>query len=489
MGIKRAAFINMGSRYAALAVQLIYNAVLSRILSPDDFGVVAIAQVFVTFFSTFSDMGLGSAVIQRRDLEPEDFSRLFAFTGLVGLGLAVLLTLAGVPISWVYSNASLAPVCWILSVSLLLTTLNTVPNALLMRSKEFVLVGIRQVASALAASVVGVASALLGAGLYAIAVYSVASSLITFLWNWLPNRVRPRLRGMCASVRKVFGYSAWVLGFDVVNYFSRNLDNLLVGYFFGTAELGNYNKAYQLMRYPQTYLTGVVTPVLHPMLAERQDDVDYIYSVFLKSVKALSLIGVFVSVACFFCADEIVEVLYGDQWGQAADCFRLLAVSVWSQMVCGTSSTMFQVLNRTREQFVRGVAIAAVIVASILAGVAMGSVEAVAGCVGVAYYIAFATFLDFLVRRAFGRSVLSFLRELVPDAVIAALLSAVFALTGLLPLPALPLLVVRLAVGAAAFVALLVCTGQLRWLAFVLPSGVRSRIPAAWLEGGLRGGR
>lgn len=482
MGIKRAAFINMGSRYAGLVIQLVYTAVLSRILSPEDFGVVAIAQVFVTFFSTFSDMGLGSAIVQRQDLEGADFSRLFAFTGLVGIFLAVLFALAGFPISWVYGDAALLPVCVILSASLLLNTLNTVPNALLMKGKRFALIGVRQIASSLAASAAGIASAALGAGLYAITVYSVASSLIIFLWNYLPNRIRPSVRGMRAAVSKVFGYSAWVLGFDVVNYFSRNLDNLLVGYFFGTAELGNYSKAYQLMRYPQTYLTSVVTPVLHPMLAERQNDLDYIYSVFLKSVKVLSLVGVFISVACFFCADGIVEVLYGPQWGQAADCFRFLAVSVWSQMVCGTSGTMFQVLNRTREQFTRGVAIAGVIVASILIGVALGSVEAVAACVGVAYYIAFATFLAFLVRKSFGRGVASFLRELIPDAAIAILLSLIFWVTGMVPLAGLPLLVVRLVIGALAFLVLVAALGQAKWLDAVLPTGLRRRIPVRLLR-------
>lgn len=482
MGIKRAAFINMGSRYAGLAIQLVYTAVLSRMLTPEDFGVVAIAQVFITFFSTFSDMGLGSAVIQKRDLGGVDFSRLFAFTCLVGLALAGLFSLAGWPISWVYGDARLVAVCAVLSASLLLNTVNTVPNAMLMREKRFVAIGVRQIVSALVASAAGVASAFLGAGLYAITVYSVVNSLVVFLWNYLPNRVPLRFSGMRGSVAKVFGYSAWVLGFDVVNYFSRNLDNLLVGYFFGTAELGNYSKAYQLMRYPQTYLTSVVTPVLHPMLADRQNDLGYIYSVFLKSVKVLSLIGVFISVACFFCADGIVEVLYGSQWGQAADCFRLLAVSVWSQMVCGTAGTMFQVLNRTREQFVRGLAIAAVIVASILCGVLLGSVEAVAACVGVAYYVAFATFLSFLVRKSFGRPVSSFLRELAPDAAIAALLSAFFWATGSLSLAGAALLFVRLALGALAFAALLVAFGQLGWLASVLPSGLRSRIPARLLR-------
>lgn len=478
VGTKRAALLNILARYASLGIQLVYTAILSRLLTPEDFGVVAIAQVFVTFFSTFSDMGVGSAVIQRRDLTPSDIRSLFAFSLLVALGLGVLFALAGVPIAFVYSEARLKGVCAALSVSLVFSTINTMPNALIMKEKRFVRIGVRQVACSLVSSAVCIALAMMGLGLYAITVYSGFYALLLFAWNYSDRLITPdfNLARMRRSVTKIFGYSAYLLGFDVVNYFSRNLDNLLVGYFFGTAMLGNYSKAYQLMRLPQSYLTSVVTPVLHPMLADRQDDRAYIYGVFLKSVKMLSLLGVFITVFCFFCADDIVSLIYGPQWGEAAVCFRLLAVSVWSQMVCGTSSTMFQVLNKTREQFARGVAIAVVIVSSILLGVALGSLEAVAMLVGVAYYIAFVTFLSFLIRKSFGMRVADFLRELLPDLLIAVVLSLYYALVGGVQLPLVGRFVFEVVSGGLLFLVLLALFGQLRWFDSLIPGRLRGAL-------------
>lgn len=486
VGVKKAALLNILSRYASLGIQLAYTAILSRLLTPEDFGVVAIAQVFVTFFSTFSDMGIGSAVIQRRDLEESDVRSLFAFSVIVSLALGVLFALVGTPIAVLYSNPDLKGICLALSVPLVFSTLNTMPNALLMKEKKFVRIGKRQVVCALISSIVCILLAMSGMGLYTITVYSALNALLLFVWNYADCSISPdfEFSRMRLAVSKIIGYSAYLLGFDVINYFSRNLDNLLVGYFFGTAKLGNYSKAYQLMRLPQSYLTSVVTPVLHPMLADKQNDRGYIYSVFLKSVKMLSLLGVFITVVSFFCADDIVYILYGSQWDEAAICFRLLAVSVWSQMVCGTSSTMFQVLNKTREQFARGVAIAVVIVTAILTGVVIGSLEAVALLVGVAYYIAFITFLSFLIRKSFAMKIRDFLRELVPDFTIAVVLAAYYVLIGGIELPLLTRFVFEVVSGGIVFLALLVLLGQLKWFDTLMPQKIRMRL--APLMDGLR---
>ena len=481
--IKRAALINMASRYGAALVQLAYSVVLARMLTPEDFGVVAIAQVFVTFFALFQDMGLGSAIIQRQDLEERDVSRIFGFSAVLAGVLAALFALLGPLVASVYGDPRLVGICGALSVTVLLSTLNTVPNALLMKSRRFVAVGKRQVLCALVASAAGMLSAALGAGPYAIVVYSVTNALFNLVWNWSTNRVRPLFLGMVASVRKVFGYSAWLFGFNLITYFSRNTDNLLIGYFFGPFDLGNYGKAYQLMQYPQTHLTSVVASVLHPMLAERQDDVGYIYDVYVRLSKALSLIGVFVSAFCFFAADEIVFVLYGEQWGASAVCLRYLSVSIWSQMVCGASGPIFQVLGRTREQFLRGLLISVATIGATLAGVYLGGIESVALLVGLAYFVPFVLLVPFLIRASFGREARGFLRVFAPDLAIALALCAVLACMGWAEsFGPVPSLAIKLLAGAAAYVILLVGSRQVRWIAALLPTRVRSRMPA-WLLG------
>lgn len=481
MTIRRAAFINMGARYAAAFVQLVYSIILARLLTPDEFGIVAIAQVFVVFFGLFTDMGLGAAVVQRQDLLDIDVSRLFGFSAVLAAVLGALFAAIGFPMSLVYGRDELLVVCGLLSFSVLLSTLNTIPNALLMKQERFLAVGLRQVVAALAASGIGLACAMAGAGYLAIVAYSLANSLFVFLWNYLTNCIRPAFRGIVESVRKVFSYSVWLFGGNLVRYFSRNADSLISGYVFGAADLGNYNKAYQLTRLPQLYLTGAVTSVMHPILAKRQDDVEYIYSVFVKTVKILSLFGVFFSVLFLFCAEEVIFVLYGDQWWVAVPCFRLLSLSVWTQMVCGTAGAMFQVLNKTRLQFIRLLVVAAVVVGGAVIGAVSGSIEAMALCEGVAYNVAFVTLCPFLVRMSFKKSIRRFLRVLLPDAAIFVMLCVVAFVLGLVGFPnEYAAFAVKLIVLGAVWVLLVLAFRQFKWLAFILPSSFREKAPS-WM--------
>lgn len=471
--IKRAALINMGARYGAAIVQLAYSVILARILSPEDFGVVAIAQVFVTFLALFQDMGLGSAIIQRQDLTDDDLSRLFGFSIALSLALGAAMAGVGIPVSAVYHEPMLLGICFALSLSTVFSTLNTVPTALLMKSKRFATVGLRQVFCAVAASGLGIASALLGAGPYAIVTYSVSSALLNLAWNWLSHPVKPSFREIMGSVRKVFGYSVWLFGFNLINYFSRNTDNLLIGYYFGAADLGSYSKAYQLMQYPQGYLTTVIAGVLHPMLAEKQRDVDHIYDVYLRVSKVLSLLGVFIAVFCFFSASEIVVLLYGNQWASTATCLRYLSMSIWPQMVCGASGPIFQVLNRTKEQFLRGLFVAAATVGAALTGIAMGSIESVSMLVGIAYFVPFVLLLPFLIRDSFNRNITSFLRMFAPDVAIAILLATCLTLVNSIDSWApIASLLIKLVVGLVVYLALIIMLRQARWLSPVLPNGL-----------------
>lgn len=476
--VKRAAFINVASRYAAIFIQLAYSVILARILSPDEFGIVAIAQVFVAFFNLFADMGLGSAVIQRRDLSEMDISRLFAFSAILGLVLAFIFVALGVPIAALYDRNELHAVFVGLGLSVLFGTLNTIPNAKLLKNRRFVSVGARQIGSTCVASVAGLASAFAGASYMAIVIYSIVNNAFIFIWNYASEPIKPRFRKVLDSVRKVFGYSAYLFGFNLINYFARNSDNLLIGYYFGAASLGNYSKAYQLMYYPLTYLTNIVTPVLHPMLAERQKDKDYIYTFYIKTVKILSLLGVYITLLFCFCSEEIIGVMYGDQWLMAAPYLSLLSISIWSQMICGTSGTMFQLLNRTRDHFIRGLIISLTVTASIFLGVAMGSIEAVALCVGVSSYVAFFLIGPFLIKRAFGRSVAQFYKELVPDLGIASCLFVVFYMLNItIHCNVILSLGIKVIVSGCAFVVLLILFRQFKWFTSVIPHSILNRLP------------
>lgn len=486
LSLKKAALVNAAAKYSSALIQLLYTVVLARILTPEEFGVVAIAQVFVVFFTIFTDMGLGAAIVQKRDLSSDAIRSLAGFSFILGIVLGILFALCGYPISYLYSIETLLPICTALSVSLVFTAWNIVPNALLQKEMRFIEIGVRQVVSCAFATVLSVACACWGWGVYAIVIFSVAGSFVVLVWNIATTRLIPRFSGMRSSVRAIFSYSSGLFGANLINYFYRNLDNLVIGFVYGSAKLGQYSKAYQLTTYPQTYLTAAIEPVLHPILANKQDDVSYIYETYIKVSKALSLIGMFVTVFAFFCAGDIIWVFYGSQWGEAVPCFQLLALSVWAQMVSGTAGAMFRVLGKPFEQLKRSLIICAATFVCVGAGVWVNSIEGIAGFMVVSFYIAFFTLGHFLIKRSFYMSSIRFYRAFLPDVTIGVVFAAIMWGMSLLAMPnPFISLLVKLLLAIPIYCILLIATSQFIWVAALLPDAMVKRFPS-WLKRGAK---
>ncbi len=422
ISIKKAAFINFISKYANIFIQILYQSVLARILTPNDFGIVAVIMVFTTFFMVFADMGLGTAVIQNKKLTREDTNNIFSFTVYFGIGLALIFCLFSVPLAYFYNDEAYKSIGCLLSISLFFNTLNMIPNALLLKEKRFIAVGVRLVVVSIISSVFTIILAIGGLKYYSIVFYSIFTAFFTFLWNELSVKARFSFKFKMSSLKKVFNYSAFQFAFNIINYFSRNLDNLLIGKFMGNEALAFYDKGYRLMLYPVQNLTHVITPVLHPILSEYQDNREYIYNQYLKVIKILSLIGIFVSVYCYFAAEEIVVIMFGSQWEDAVPCFRFLALSVWAQMITSSSGSIYQSLGNTKLLFYSGFITAMVSVIAILIGVSSKSIVNVSICVTIAYNIHFIITYIIMMKWGFRNSFIKFLKKFFPELVIAFLM-------------------------------------------------------------------
>src|SRR5699024_11938811 len=151
--------------------------------------------------------------------------------------------------------------------------------------------------------------------------------------------------------------------------FSRNIYTILIGNFIGSGALGFYDRAYKLMLYPVQNLTHVITPVLHPVLSDYQNRTEVIYQAYEKLIKILSFLGVPISVFLFFAADEIIIILYGNQWVGSIPTFKILSISIMIQIVISSSGSIFQSTRRTELLFISGVLSTIFTIAGISAGV------------------------------------------------------------------------------------------------------------------------
>jgi len=271
--------------------------------------------------------------------------------------------------------------------------------------------------------IITIALALIGAKYYCLVINSVLVGLFTFAINYYKSDLKLQFKLSFGSIKKIKQFSSYQFLFNFINYFSRNLDNLLIGKFMGQVPLGYYDKSYKLMLYPVSNLTFVITPVLHPILSDYQNNKDIIYEKYIKVVKLLALLGAFISVYCFFSADEIIRIMFGNQWGASVASFKILSISICVQMVLSSSGTIFQATNETKKMFYAGILGAVANILMIIIGVLKGKIEYVAIGVVIAYIINFLTCYYLLVKKVFNRKLIEFFREFKSTILILAICS------------------------------------------------------------------
>ncbi|MBR5916416.1 MAG: oligosaccharide flippase family protein [Spirochaetia bacterium] len=431
ISIGKASVINGAAKYSTVILNILFTAVLARILSPEDYGIVAITAVFTVFFGLFADVGLGAGVIQNQKLTKENIDEIFSFNTFLAVVLALLFCLVAGPIASFYNIPVLKPICCLLSIALFFNTMNSIPNAVLMKQQKFMLVGMRTIFVCLFTGIITIILAFCGLKYYALVLQSIISAFFIFVWNMVSTKLRFTLRIHRASFAGIKSYSFWQFLDKFVNYFSRNTDHFLIGKFLGQVPLGYYDKSYKLMLYPVQNFTHVISPVMHPILAVHQDDKDYIYRKYLKVMKVLSLFGIYITVLCFFCSREAILIVFGRNWTESVSCFQILSLAIWAQMTTSSTGAIFQSIGETRKMFVATFLASVVMVLFTLAGLGLGTLEALSFAVAIAFNISFVLNYYVLMRYGFHKPFLDLVRYLLPD---LAICGGIFIVMAVLPI-------------------------------------------------------
>lgn len=412
------------AKYSGIIISLVVAGVLARLLSPDDFGIVAIATVIITFFNLFTDMGISPAIIQHKSLTHHDLTGIFSFTVWVGIGISLLFIAASWPIAAYYDSEILRTLCQLLSINLFFATVNIVPNALFYKNKEFKFIALRSFAIQVVGGVAAIIAALSGAGLYALIISPILSSALIFgiSIQRYPQSLRLTMGGK--SMRKIFSYSAYQFLFNVINYFSRNLDKLLIGKYMGMAPLGYYEKSYRLMMLPLQNITQVITPVMHPIFSDYQNDMERLASGYERIIRLLAFIGLPLSVWLFYTAEEITLIIFGSQWMPSVPVFQILTLSVGIQIILSSSGAIFQAAGDTRSLFVCGVFSSILNVSGMLLGIFyFGTLTAVAWCICITFGINFIQCYWQMYRVTLRRSLATLFRQLLSPFILSVLLA------------------------------------------------------------------
>lgn len=376
---KKGVFWTALNNYSGQIIGIIISMVLARLLTPYDFGIVATASVLLGFLNLFSNIGVGPAIIQRKDLTQEDLNNIFSITVILGIVLGLLSFVSSWVIADIYDNPILCPVVQVLSLGLFFGALNMVPGALMSKNMRFKETATRGILFQVLFGIVGIIAAFNGAGVYALICPQLFSSFCTFLYNNHFYPVKFNLKFSLKPIHKIFSFSIYIFLFEFVNYFSRNLDKLIIGKFMSPIELGYYEKSYRLMQMPLNNVTSVIYPVLQPIMSNLQENLQEMAHKFNKIVYILATVSFPIAVILFFNAEEIIKVMFGNQWDPAIPPFKILALSIPTTLILNPVGPIYLAANASKRMFWVGVTNTSMdIMGFTIAAIYGGTIEAIA---------------------------------------------------------------------------------------------------------------
>lgn len=379
----RGGAVTLGSQGIGTVLQLASTMVLARLLSPDDYGVIAMVMAVTGFARLFRDLGLSSAAIQKKDLTRELQTNLFWMNVAMGSLLTVVVAVASPLVGAFYKKPELVRVTVALSFSFVISSLGTQHGAGLVRGMKFGRKETAGIVGAAATLVVAVVLALGGYSYWALVWSSLIGNLVTTGLLFALSPFRPGLPSRGSGVRDMLKFGANITAFDFVNYFQRNLDNILIGRFWGPGPLGLYSRAYQLLMLPIQTIRGPINAVAFPAMSKLQGDPKAFRSYYLETTSVLALLSMPLTAFLFIASRPLIEIGLGRQWLNIAPIFSALALAGFIQPASGLAGSLLLSLGKGRRYLQCGVFNAVLLSASFLAGIRWGALG-----VAVSYAIA-----------------------------------------------------------------------------------------------------
>ncbi|GER22673.1 lipopolysaccharide biosynthesis protein [Zafaria cholistanensis] len=442
---------SLGAVVAKQGFQVLCAVVLARILGPSSYGVISAATVYIMFMSLLLDQGLSAALIQRESVARRTAGAAAGLNLLMAVALAGLTVAAAPHLAAFFRAAALEPVLLLLAAALPLKALSIVPRAMLSRELHFRGIGAADIAAAAAGAAAGISAALLGAGYFAIVPQILAADLLTaaILLGAARGPV-PNLR--LSEVRPLLAFSASVFATNWLAYFSRNMDNILVGRVLGVAALSFYSMAYRIMVIPVQLIGQTVNRVMFPAISRSAGDRSVVAGHLATTTRllAMAVIPMMALVACT--AHDLVLLVLGEAWLPAAPLMAVLAIGGARETVFYITPPLMKGLGRAGLNLRYELLAFALQVGGIVAGLQFGLLGVAVGLVAAGFLLT--PVLLGIQKRLCGISVRTQLGNIWPP--LHASLWAGGAYLGLLAVPAAPPAgAARLALGGAVFLLVL----------------------------------
>jgi PST family polysaccharide transporter len=365
--------IYMGASQAAkVLISIASTIVLARLLDPSEFGVIAMVAPITGFILIFQSLGLNQAVVQSKTLTDSQTNALFWINITASAVISLAFLLFAPLIGLFYSDPRPAQVMAASAVTVLITGLSLQHTALLNRNMKFKEMSLVDVGSAVTTLVVTVIAAYLLRSFWAIWIGTLAAAAVNGLMVWSFSPWRPQRRPSFQGTRGLVAFGANITGFNLLNYASRNVDNVLIAKVWGAAAVGLYDRSYRLMMFPISNINAPLGRIMVPILSRLADQPARYRRAYLMAMQAIVIVSVPGVWAAAATSDRLILFLLGEKWAAAAPIFFWLSLAAVTQPLSNSTGWLFQSSGRSGALMRWGIYSSVITVAAFVAGLRWG---------------------------------------------------------------------------------------------------------------------
>lgn len=377
------------------------SAFLARFISPADFGLFAMVNVVVGFLSIFKDFGLGNAIIYKTDISDDEINNIFWVNNGIAFFLGLVLFFASPYIADFYNEGKLTKLTQAMAVLFMLGSLSSIPDALVRKNIDFKILFTRNIINLVISGIVAMICAYKGMGVWALIVQLYISLIAGVYLNFRMVSWRPKWKKPEWHILKPFlSYSLPLFGENTINYWVRNIDNLLIGKWLNEQTLGYYSRSYNLMLLPVRQISSAVMRVVFPAFSIIKDNKKKVWENYKKLLNITAFITFPLMALMYLLGEEIIYTVYGVNWSASIPIFKGLCLLGAFQSLGTYCGSIFSSQGKTFLQFKLGLFLKPFMIAGIVIGLYFK------GIMGLIYGYTITSMIAFLIESFFVMLVL-----------------------------------------------------------------------------------
>ena len=379
-------------------IEIVAFSIMSRLLSQQDFGYYAAVTAVSTIFAAFSDAGIGSAIVQRKNLDQKFIDNAFTLCLLFGLFGSLLLIACSGPAARYVADETMQVPLMLVAITLLTNTLSSVNFSIMHRKLQFLRMGIIRISALIITTIVSIVLAIKGFGYYAIIAKVILYSIIALLVSYYAAHIKYHLSFDLKAYQEIFGFGGWLQASAFFRKIADQVDRLMMSSLFSVQTLGMYSRPKEFINSMTGRFTDIFDSSLFPVLSSIQDENDRLVSSYKSSLYYLNIVGLMITLVFMFNSEIIIRIFLGSEWMNVNTLFVVLSFS-GIMMINGSLGDIFlRSLAFTKLQFFLRVIQAVVSILLILIAAHLG-VLAVAVAYLLAYGIVVFLKMNFISKR------------------------------------------------------------------------------------------